>query len=50
MRKYLNRVIRLVKRFNEANFVQIPRGENVEAETLVKEASANVAIDEFDEI
>ena len=50
MRKYLNRVIRLVKRFKEANFVQILREENVEADILAKESSANEAMDEFDEI
>ena len=50
MRKYLNRVIRLVKRFKEANFVQILREENVEADILAKESSANKAMDEFDEI
>ena len=50
MRKYLNRVIRLVKRFKEADFIQIPREENIEADTLAKEASANEAMDEFDEI
>ena len=50
MRNYLNRVIRLVKRFKEADFIQIPREENIEADTLAKEASANEAMDEFDEI
>ena len=50
MRKYLNRVTRLVKRFKEAEFIQILREENIEADTLVKEASANEAMDEFDEI
>ena len=50
MKKYLNRVIRLVKRFKEADFVQILREENVETDTLVKEASTNEAMDEFDEI
>ena len=50
MRKYLNRVIRLVKRFKEADFIQIPREENIEADTLAKEASVNEAMDEFDEI
>ena len=39
-----------MKKFKEANFVQIPREENIEADTLAKEASANEAIDEFDEI
>ena len=50
MKKYLNRVIRLVKRFKEADFIQIPREENIEVDTLAKEASANEAMDEFDEI
>ena len=50
MRKYFNRVMRLMKRFEETNFIQIPREKNVEANTLVKEASANGAMDEFDEI
>ena len=48
--KYLEKVLRLVKKFKEANFVQIPREENVEADTLVKEASATGAADEFDEV
>ena len=38
MRKYLNRVMRLMKRFEEVDFVQIPREENVEADTIAKEA------------
>ena len=50
VKKYLNRVIRLVKRFKEADFVQILREENVETNTLAKEASMNEAMDEFDEI
>ena len=50
MRKYLSKVVRLVKKFKEANFVQIPWEENMEAETSVEEASANEAMDEFDEI
>ena len=50
MKKYLNRVVHLVKRFKEADFVQIPREENMVANTLAKEASANEAMDEFDEI
>ena len=41
MRKYLSRVMRLMKRFEEVDFVQIPREENVEANTIAKEASAN---------
>ena len=50
IRKYLNRVMRLMNRFEEADFIQIPREKNVEAYTLAKEASANGAMDEFDEI
>ena len=50
MRKYLTRVMRLMKRFEEATFVQIPREENTEADTLAKEASANEATNEFDEV
>nr|XP_023913408.1 uncharacterized protein LOC112024989 [Quercus suber] len=37
-------------KFKEANFVQIPREENMEADTLAKEASTNEAMDKFDEI
>ena len=50
MRKYLSKVMRLMKRFEEASFIQIPREENVEADTIAKEASANESTDEFDEI
>ena len=34
----------------EANFIQVPMEENVEADTLAKEASAIGATDEFDEV
>ena len=50
MRKYLSRVMRLIKRFEKVDFVQIPREENVKADTIAKEASANESMDEFDEI
>ena len=40
MKKYLEKVLLLVKKFKEANFIQIPRKENVEADTLAKEVSA----------
>ena len=50
MKKYLEKVLRLVKKFKEANFVQIPREENVEADTLAKEAPVTGAADEFDEV
>ena len=39
-----------MNKFKEANFIQIPREENAEADTLAKEASATGAMDEFDEI
>ena len=50
MKKYLNKVLSLVRKFEEANFVQIPKEENMEVDTLAKEASANEAMDEPDEI
>ena len=34
MKKYLNKVKCLVKRFKEASFIQIPREENMEADAL----------------
>ena len=49
-KKYLEKVLRLMKKFREANFVQIPREENMEVDTLAKEASMNEAMDEFDEV
>ena len=39
MKKYLEKVLLFMKKFKEANFVQIPREENVEADILAKEAS-----------
>ena len=50
MKKYLEKVLLLVKKFKEANFVQIPREENVEADVLAKEASATEPMNEFDEV
>ena len=50
MKKYLGKMLRLVKKFKEANFVQVPREENVEVDTLAKEASVTGAMDEFDEV
>ena len=41
VKKYLEKVLQLVKKFKEANFVQIPREENMDADALAKEASAN---------
>ena len=42
--------MRLVKRFEEADFVQIPKEENVEADIIAKESSTNESMDEVDEI
>ena len=50
MKKYLEKVLLIVKKFKEANFVQIPREENVEADVLAKEASATKPMDEFNEV
>ena len=50
MKKYLERVLQLVKKFKEANFIQIPREENMEADALAKEASADQPMNEFDEV
>ena len=50
MKKYLNKVRCLVKKFKEASFIQIPREENMEADTLAKEALAGESMDKFDEI
>ena len=50
MKKYLRKVVRLVKKFKKADFVQIPKEENMEADILAKEASTNEALDELDEV
>ena len=50
MKKYLEKVLQLMKKFKETDFVQIPREENMEADALAKEASANEAINEFEEV
>ncbi|XP_075633764.1 uncharacterized protein LOC142606267 [Castanea sativa] len=50
MKKYLSRVKRLIKKFKEANFFQIPREENMEADALAKVASADGWVDEHDEV
>ena len=44
----MEKVLLLVKKFKEANFVQIPRKENIEADVLAKEASAAEPMNEFD--
>ena len=50
MKKYLNKVRRLIKKFSEAHFVQILREENMEVDTLAKEASVSELTDEFNEV
>ena len=50
MKKCLNKVKQLVKKFKEASFVQLLREENMEADALAKIASAGVPMDEFDKI
>ena len=50
MKRYLNKVRCLIKKFSEAHFVQVPREENMEADTLAKEASVSELTDEFDEV
>ena len=50
MKKYLERVLQLVKKFKEINFVQIHREENMEADTLANKASADQPMNEFDEV
>ena len=49
-KKYLSKVVRLVKKFKKADFIQIPREKNVEADILAKEAPANEVLDELDEV
>ena len=41
MKKYLEKVLQLMKKFKETSFIQIPREENVGADALPKEASAS---------
>ena len=50
MKKYLSRVKRLIKKFKEANFLQISREKNMEANALAKEALVDGSMDEFDEV
>ena len=50
MKKYLNKVKQLVKKFKEANFVQLPREENMEADALAKAVSVGEPLDEFGKV
>ena len=50
MKKYLNKVRHLIRKFSEVHFVQIPKEENMEADNLAKEASVSKLTDGFNEI
>ena len=50
MKKYLNKVKHLIKKFKEASFLQILREENMEANVLVKEALIDRSVDKLDEV
>ena len=50
MKKYLNKMRCLVKKFKEASFIQVLREENVEADALAMEASVDRLVEEFDEV
>ena len=50
IKEYLNKLRHLVKKFKEASLVQVPREENMKADALANEASANESMDEFDEV
>ena len=50
MKKYLSKVKRLIKKFKEASFLQVPREENMEADTLAKATLVDGSVDELDEV
>ena len=50
MKKYLNKVKWLVKKFKEASFIQVPREENMKADALAKVASIEKTMDEYDKV
>ena len=50
MKKYLNKIRQLVKKFNEASFVKLPREENVEANALAKATTTGEPMDKFDKV
>ena len=41
MQKYLKLMNQLVSNFDRAEFIQIPRGQNVEADKVAQSASAD---------
>ena len=50
MKKYLNKVKQLAKKFKEASFVQLPREVNMEANALAKVALVGGAMGECDKV
>ena len=50
MKRYLHKVKWIVKKFKEANFVQVLREEKMEADAFVKAASAEGSIVEYDKV
>ncbi|XP_075645435.1 uncharacterized protein LOC142616466 [Castanea sativa] len=50
MKKYLSKVRRLVQKFTEVSFVQLPREENMEADALAKAALGGEVTDVYDRI
>ena len=50
MKKYLNKVKRLVKKFKKASFLQVSKEENMKANALAKVASTDGSVDEYDEV
>ena len=50
MKKYLNKMKRLVKEFKEASFFQVPREENMKADALAKVASAEGSVDKYEKV
>ena len=50
MKKYLSKVKCLIKKFKEASFLQVPREENMEADTLAKATLVDGSVDELDEV
>ncbi|XP_075670146.1 uncharacterized protein LOC142639901 [Castanea sativa] len=50
MKKYLSKVRRLVQKFIEVSFVQLPREENMEADALAKAALGREIMDAYDRI
>ena len=50
MKKYLSKVKRIIRKFKEANFLQVCKEENIKADALTKAASADGLADELEEV